>query len=52
MITKTVEGKRLIKEFEQTIHLAELKALSNYSLEHPLSDTQYERMMQLKKEFF
>ena len=38
-----------IKEFESMIDLAELKALSNYSLENPLTDIQYNRMMELKK---
>jgi hypothetical protein len=30
--------------------MAELKALSNFSLENPLSDNQFRRMMDLKKE--
>ena len=38
----------LIKEFEDMKDLAELKALSNHSLENPLSETQFERMMDLK----
>jgi len=46
---KKEEGKKLLKEFENTIAFAELKALSSYSLEHPLSDEQYRRMMELKK---
>ena len=41
--------KEFIKEFEYTLILAELKALSNYSLEHPLTSEQYNRMMELKK---
>lgn len=39
-----------IKEFERMRNLAELKALSNYSLENPLSEEQYQRMMELKNE--
>ena len=39
-----------IKEFEYMRNLAELKALSNYSLENPLNDEQFKRMMELKKE--
>lgn len=60
-MTETNEGDRLlgnlikdkikieaIKEFEQTRYFAELKALSDYSLEHPLTDEQFSRMMELK----
>jgi hypothetical protein len=39
-----------ITEFENMRNLAELKALSNFSLENPLSDKQFSRMMELKKE--
>lgn len=44
--------QQLITEFENMRDLAELKALSNYSLEHPLDDEQYKRMMELKKKIF
>jgi len=40
----------VIKEFEYMRNMAELKALSNFSLENPLSDEQFKRMMELKKE--
>jgi len=30
-------------------NLAELKALSKYSLENPLTDIQFKRLMELKK---
>jgi len=40
--------KQFIQEFEQTIEMAELKALSKHSLENPLTDEQYNRMMFLK----
>lgn len=42
------KGQELIKEFENMRDFAELKALSKYSLEHPLNDKQFERMMELK----
>ena len=50
MITKIEQGKQLLKEFEDMRNMAELKALSNYSLENPLNDSQFKRMMELKKE--
>jgi len=40
----------MIKEFEYMRNLAELKALSKFSLENPLNDEQFKRMMELKKE--
>lgn len=41
-----------IKEFEAMRNLAELKVLSTYSLENPLNDIQFKRMMELKGELF
>lgn len=41
-----------IKEFESMRNLAELKALSRYSLENVLTDEQYHRMMELKQKVF
>ena len=38
-----------IKEFEDMRNLAELKALSKYSLENPLTEKQYKRIMELKE---
>ncbi len=38
-----------IKEFEQTIQFAELKALSKVSLERPLNNREFDRMMELAK---
>ena len=38
-----------IEEFEFIKDSAELKALSNVSLERPLSDVEFDRMMDLKK---
>lgn len=43
------KGKQLMKEFESMKDMAELKALSNYSLENPLNDEQYKRIMELQK---
>ena len=37
-----------IEEFEFMRDMAELKALSKFSLENPVSDEQYKRMMELK----
>ena len=39
-----------IQEFESMRNMAELKALSNISLERPLNDSEYNRMIQLKQE--
>ena len=41
-----------IKEFEHMRSLAELKALSSYSLENPLTDEQYKKLMKLKEIVF
>jgi hypothetical protein len=38
-----------IKEFEYMRNMAEFKALSSYSLENPLSQEQFKRMMELKR---
>lgn len=46
------KAKKAIKEFEDMIYMAELKALSKYSLENPLTDNQYNRMMELKSKVF
>lgn len=40
-----VKNKKVVKDFEEMRDLAELRALSKYSLEHELSDEQYGRMM-------
>ena len=44
-----MENKGIIKEFEDRINLAELKSLSRYSLENPLNDIQFKRIMELKR---
>lgn len=41
-----------IDEFNKVRWTAELKALSKHSLENPLSDKQFERMMWLKNKLF
>ena len=46
MRAETIEG------FERMRDIAELKALSSHSLENPLSDAQYNRMIQLKEKLF
>lgn len=46
------EAKKLLQDFERMRDMAEIKALSNVSLERPLSDTEYNRMMALKKSLF
>ena len=47
-----VEGKKLLKEFNNMRCMAELRVLSNLSLERPLSGIEYQRMMQLKEEIW
>lgn len=39
-----------LKNFEKMRDMAELKALSRISLEWPLSDREFERLIQLKRE--
>jgi hypothetical protein len=46
----TAKNNQIMKEFEQMRNMAELKALSNFSLENPLNNSQFKRMMDLKKE--
>lgn len=46
------ERKRLVSSYERMMKMAELNALSKYSLEHPLSDKEFSKMMKLKKELF
>lgn len=41
--------KQFMQEFENMQNLAELKALSNYSLENPLNKEQFKRIIELKK---
>ena len=40
-----------IKEFEDMRYMAELRALSKVSLERPLNDDEFNRMMELKDRF-
>lgn len=41
-----------VKEFEKVIYTAELKAWSKISLERPLTDDEFNHMMELKKIVF
>jgi len=43
------DGKETIQEFENMRNMAELKALSKVSLERPLNDDEFNRMMELKE---
>jgi len=40
--------KEIIKQFEKIRNFAELKALSKYSLENPLTESQFKRIRELK----
>lgn len=42
------DPKEELINFENMKDMGELKALSAYSLEHPLSEEQFKRMMELK----
>ena len=46
------ERKTFIIEFERMLMESELRALSNVSLERPLSQKEYKRMMALKEIVF
>jgi hypothetical protein len=49
MVTK--QNLKVVQDFERTIGMAELRALSKVSLERPLNDSEYKRMMELKERF-
>ena len=44
------ERKAALEDFIQTLGMAELRALSNASLERPLTDVEFARMMLLKEQ--
>ena len=44
-----MDKKQFAKEFEDMRYMSELKALSSVSLERPLSDIEFNRMMELKE---
>lgn len=46
------KGKQLLQEFEAMRDKAELKALSNYSLETPLNSEQFNRMKELFTKYY
>ena len=48
-MNKQEQGKELLKEFEAMKEMSELRALSNLSLEKPLTEEQYKKMMELKQ---
>ena len=45
---RVVVRRQAIKEFEAITEMAELRALSKLSLETPLNDSQFNRMIELK----
>jgi hypothetical protein len=45
----TAKNKKVVQDFERMRDMAELRALSKYSLENELSDVQFDRMMFLGK---
>jgi hypothetical protein len=49
MTEEEMKRKNAIHEFENMRDMAELKALSKISLERPLSESEYRRMMELGK---
>ena len=49
---KRLIRKKLIREFEAMRDTAEIRALSSLSLERPLTDAQFRRMMELKEKIF
>ena len=51
-VSEVAEGKKLLKQFEYMRDLAELKVLSALSLERPLDEVEYERIMLLKRKVF
>lgn len=46
-----MDKKQFIKDYERMLCIAELRALSKFSLEHKLTKEQYDRMMKLKVEW-
>jgi len=42
--------EEILKEFEETINMSKLKALSKHSLEHPLTNSQFEEMFKRLEE--
>lgn len=51
MTEKNELGKQLLGEFERTIGMAKLRALSNLSLERPLTDDEHSEMTRLAKQY-
>jgi hypothetical protein len=49
MTTVDIRPDSFVKDFERMKHMAEIKVLSQVSLQRPLSDKEYNRMMELKQ---
>lgn len=47
-----VDRKSIMKSFEKTLGMAELRALSTASLERSLNEKEFKRMMNLKRKWF
>ena len=45
------QKKKAIKEFEEMREIAELKALSNISLERPLTDNEFKKFKELGSKY-
>lgn len=52
IVPKKDYAEKLVKDFEEMRNMAELKALSKVSLERPLTDREFTRMMMLKNSVF
>ena len=46
-MNKQQQGKKLLQEFERMTQEAKVRALSNVSLERPLSEHEFQEMKQL-----
>lgn len=51
MKNKIEEGKKLLIEFEETIGMTKLRSLSNVSLERPLTENEFQEIMELKNKY-
>jgi len=49
-MTTKAQRKKAINEFTEMLGMAELRALSNASLERPLTEVEFARMMHLKEQ--
>lgn len=51
-MTKQQQKKDFIREFEDMRDIAELRALSKISLERPLNEIEFDKIMELKNKLF